>query len=112
MSPSGVNTGKYYTPLRHIANRQMKIKKTTRTTEITVEKSESFVVRRAPYSVPAWCASCGKRVRLVKPEEAAVAAGLNVREVYRRIETGNVHFVEAWDGTLVVCIRSLQHNVS
>jgi hypothetical protein len=85
----------------------MKIKKTTRTTEITVERSESFVVRRPHYSVPAWCFACRQQVWLVKPEDAAVATGVNVREVYRRIETGRVHFSESFGGQLLVCPRSL-----
>jgi len=89
--------------------KRMKIRKTTRTTEVTVEKSEFIVVRRPHRSVPAWCVECGKPVRLVKPEDAAIATGLNVREVYRRIEKGEVHFVETREGAPLVCMKSLQN---
>jgi len=85
----------------------MKIRKTTRTTEITIEKSEFIVVHRTHRSASAWCVECGKHVRLINPEDAAIATGLNVREVYRRIEAGEVHFVETRDGAPLVCIKSL-----
>jgi RNA polymerase sigma factor (sigma-70 family) len=41
------------------------------------------------------------------PEEAAAAAGINTRELYRLIEEGLLHFIETPGGTLLVCLSQL-----
>ena len=50
---------------------------------------------------------CSAEVRLVTPEEAARLAGVSVREIYRRVEAGRVHFIETGQGVLLICIESL-----
>ncbi|HEY3025345.1 MAG TPA: hypothetical protein VGJ55_04240 [Pyrinomonadaceae bacterium] len=84
----------------------MKRRKRTKTTEITVEKSEVFVVRKPKKLVFAWCSPCGARVQLMTPEEAAIVACVNVRTVYRWVEIGKVHFRETREGLLLVCRNS------
>ncbi len=44
---------------------------------------------------------------LVKPEEAAVLAGVSPRTIYRRVEAGLVHFAESPEGWLLICLSSL-----
>ena len=85
----------------------MKSKKMIKSTEITVERSEVFVLRRTKKTACAWCEACGARVRMLTPEEAGRASGLSARTIYRWIEAGQVHFTETAEGLLLVCLNSV-----
>jgi hypothetical protein len=85
----------------------MKTKRKTKTTEITVERRETWVVRKSRRSFLTWCEGCGAEVRVVAMDEAARVAGVSVRAVYGWVETGRVHFVETADGGLFICLVSL-----
>jgi hypothetical protein len=50
---------------------------------------------------------CSTEVRLISPEGAARLSGVRVREIYRRVEAGRVHFIETGGGLLLICIDSL-----
>lgn len=78
----------------------------TRITEFSIETEETVVVRR-PAMIPVWCPLCGSTVIAGRPETAAAAVGLSPREIYRRVESGAVHFQESADGRLLVCLDSL-----
>jgi len=80
----------------------------TRRTEKTVEIHEFYVVRTASGSLPALCFQCsaGDAI-MVAPEQAAVIAAVPVRMIYRWVETEVIHYKEAADGSLVVCLKSL-----
>ena len=80
----------------------------TRRTEKTVEIHEFYAIRIASGSLPALCADCstGDAIML-GPEQAAVLAHVPTRMIYRWVETGAIHYREAADGSLIVCIRSL-----
>ena len=41
------------------------------------------------------------------PGQAALISGLSSREVYHRVEMGEVHFMETVEGLLLVCLDSL-----
>lgn len=75
-------------------------------TEITVETS-LLVFRRSTNHAAVWCIECSSPVQLVTPEEAAVLASVTTRTVYRRVERGQLHFVETEAGTLLICPNSL-----
>ena len=75
--------------------------------EITFERERVLVISRRRVSVRAWCPGCGRRTLLTTPEGAAETCGLTARDVYRRVEAGEVHFTETADGTLLVCRDSL-----
>lgn len=79
-----------------------------RRTEKIVEIHEVYVIRQTSGPLPALCAECltGDAL-MVAPEQAAVIAAVPVRAVYRWIETGMIHYREASDGSLIVCVRSL-----
>ncbi len=85
----------------------MKIEKTTEIFEISVEKSETFVIRRHREIVFGWCNGCRREVRMSKPEDAAQITGISTRQIYSAIEAGNTHFNESIEGVLLVCINSL-----
>lgn len=76
-------------------------------TEITIETHRTFIVRRRPNLIQAWCAGCAATVSFASPEDAAQFAGSSAREIYRAVEAGQLHFIEAGDRLLRVCIESL-----
>ena len=55
----------------------------------------------------AWCAVCAAWVRMLKADEAAFAAGVGLREVFRWVEAGVVHFTETPGGLVEICLNSL-----
>jgi hypothetical protein len=79
-----------------------------RRTEKTVEIHEVYVIRQTSGPLPSLCAECSTGDALmVAPEQAAVIASIPVRTIYRWVETEMVHYKEAHDGSLVVCVKSL-----
>ena len=85
----------------------MKTKRKTKTTEITVEKSEVFVVRKCSNVVVAWCEQCNEEVRMITPEQAASMNRVSTRVIYALLETGRIHFTETATGLLLVCLNSV-----
>jgi hypothetical protein len=77
-----------------------------RRTEITVEE-QIRIVRRAGVSPQVSCPECGGEVWMLMPEDAALAAGVSSRTIYRWVEQDKIHFRESASGTLVVCPRSV-----
>lgn len=53
------------------------------------------------------CSECQSEVRWLMPEEAMILAGISLREIFRLVETGKLHFAENPDGFLIVCAASL-----
>jgi len=84
----------------------MKTKRTIRRTEITVETDRVVVFGTRANGSVAWCSGCGRKVRMMRPENAAEIAGLTRREIYR-LELGSAHYAELEDGMLLVCANSL-----
>jgi len=75
--------------------------------EKTVELHEFYVIRTAGGSL-ARCAKCATAdAIMVAPEQAAAVAQVPVRIIYRWVELGAVHFDEARDGSLNICLKSL-----
>jgi hypothetical protein len=82
--------------------------KAKRTTEITVQTDEAFVIRRGAGSPQLNCERCGAGVPMIAPEEAAVLMGVAVRAIYREVEAGRLHFQDSAFGSVVVCLGSLR----
>lgn len=80
-------------------------------TEITVETS-LLIFRLGTNQFPVWCIECSSPVQLITPEEAAVLAGVSTRSIYRRVERGQLHFVETEAGKLLICPNSLPTTIS
>ena len=76
-------------------------------TEIIVERDQVLVIRKLDHRARRWCAECGEQVLMVSVDDAASIAGLTSRAVYRQVETGQVHFSETTDGSLLICLNSL-----
>ena len=77
-------------------------------TEITIEVDE--VIQTTGHSnglSVELCVACGGESVLVTPQQAAVIAGVTVRQINRCVESEMVHFIETGDGFLLVCVNSL-----
>jgi len=75
-------------------------------TEIIIE-TERLLVRSKRPSMDAWCSACGERVSILTPTEAAQILSTTTRDIYRRIEAGEVHSIDSPAGALFICTRSL-----
>ncbi len=79
-----------------------------KTTTITSESHELFIVRRgAEQPIRMWCPDCAAEVDMLKPEEAAVIANVDTRTIYRWIEAAQIHHGESGEGNVLVCPRQL-----
>lgn len=58
-----------------------------------------------------FCVECDLSVRWVWPEEAMALRRTSLREIFRMIEAGHLHFAETADGFLLVCAESLNQEV-
>ena len=83
---------------------------TKRRIEITVEKRRLIVLRRAPAPILDWCADCGEQVAMLTPDQAAAIASVSSRMIYRRVEAGEMHYLETPEGHLLVCANSIELN--
>jgi len=81
-----------------------------RTVKVTTEAwRERTVIRgRAGFAL-AFCAGCRQVARFVTPETAAAMIHADTREIYRRIESGDLHYVEADNVAVRVCADSLMN---
>ena len=74
-------------------------------TEIEFELNETVAYSRRGERSKAYCPQCETLVEMVSPYIGAVLAHSTEREVYRLVETDQVHFMEN-DGVLI-CRKSL-----
>jgi hypothetical protein len=73
--------------------------------KITVESSQLLFIRQAGRGIIGYCPACSGPVLSV--EEAMTAAGVSSRVLHRLVEADTVHFAEAPEGALLVCLNSL-----
>ena len=80
----------------------------TRRKEERIEIHERLIVRTASGSLPALCEECaaGDAI-LLSPEQASALTGIPARLIYRWVEAGTIHYREAVDGKLTVCVKTL-----
>ena len=80
----------------------------TRTkTKISLEKRQRTTIRLRRRLIEVWCGQCAAEVQMMPPETAAALAGTTPRLIYRRVENGELHFLETREGELLVCRNSL-----
>jgi hypothetical protein len=80
-------------------------------TVTTIETHQIVTVRRPAGAAHALCPACLKEVEMVSLEEAALLAGVSLRDICRRVGADHLHFVETADGGLV-CTNSLLNKAS
>lgn len=74
-------------------------------TEIEIEFSETIAYSKPRDRFRAVCPQCEAPTEMNAPHIAAILAHSTEREIYRLVETGEIHFIEA-DGILI-CLNSL-----
>ena len=80
-------------------------------TVTTIEMRQIVTVRRRAGAALARCPACLKEVETVSLEEAALLAGVSLRDICRRVADDHLHFVETAAGCLV-CAESILDTVS
>ena len=75
---------------------------------ITIETHQQTLIRSNGKTLVAWCDACGTETLMLMPEQAATIYGTTMREMFRQIENGELHFMETTKGELFVCSNSLQ----
>ena len=79
-------------------------------TEIEIELTETVAYFRRSERFEAFCPQCKSSVEMATPPIAAIIAKSGEREIYRLIETGNIHFVET--DRVFICLKSLNETLS
>ena len=73
---------------------------------ITSRRAEFFIFRRR-FFFEQFCEACGAESRFLSLEDARLFSDLTMREIVRRADGGEIHFLESLGGHLVICEKSL-----
>jgi hypothetical protein len=76
-------------------------------TEVFIETSETFVIKRNITFVRNWCDGCEREVSMLPLQEAARLTGYDVKAIRSMIENRHIHFCYLKPETPSVCLRSL-----
>lgn len=77
-------------------------------TQIVIETTEVYVIRRRRLVFRAWCEDCGREVSLVPPTEAALLLFQAPDAIYSLMEERKIHFrYFAPQQTPFICLTSL-----
>jgi hypothetical protein len=76
---------------------------------ITAETVRLTVIR-SRHTTPqfVWCESCQEPVWMVTTDTAAALNNTTVRDIFRRVEAGELHFIETKAAQLLICRASLE----
>ena len=76
--------------------------------EINIQMERLVIVRsRRSTNMVAWCDGCARLTRMLTVDEAATVARTTSRDIYRRVEADQLHFMETPEGSLFICLNSL-----
>src|SRR5687768_11829950 len=78
-----------------------------RKTAVVVHTHQVTKVHLTRQSIRAWCQPCRAEVLMLTPDEAAAITQSTARDIYRRVEAGELHSIESDDGASRVCVNSL-----
>ena len=81
--------------------------KKTKTTEITVETDEFFVIKRRDRSAYGRCEACGALVQMVPLAEAAEIARVSELVIYDQTKARFLHSTVTLEGQVLICLNSL-----
>ena len=84
------------------------MKRKKKTTIVTFESRERLTIRRGSREVMGWCQHCDAKVSMVTPAQAAAVCRTDVHAIFRGVESGEIHSVEAAEGALMICTNSLR----
>jgi hypothetical protein len=75
-------------------------------TRITIE-TDSLLVLRGRSSVRAWCSRCAAEVEMIALENMGVISNLERPELEEWFRSGELHRLQAADGSALTCLNSL-----
>lgn len=76
-------------------------------TEVFIETSETFIIKRNRTFVRTWCEDCGREVSMLPVEEAALLTGHDIKAIRSMMEKRHIHFSCLKPETPSICLRSL-----
>jgi excisionase family DNA binding protein len=76
-------------------------------TEIIIETERIIYISSRSDSSVLWCEVCARRVLMLTAEEAAAVLRVSVEEILRKIEDGQLHYVQMRGSSLRICPNSL-----
>lgn len=82
--------------------------KIRRKTKISVQQTKRLVVTLPETEEIITCPFCEGDEVMIVAESAASVFGFSRREIYRMVETRQVHFLGTTEGVLFVCPKSLE----
>jgi hypothetical protein len=85
---------------------------TNKRTIVNFETREFLLVHKMKDEAVSLCAECNAETVWLTPEQAVIVTGLNAREIFRRVESGRLHFKETAEGFLFICPQSLAQQES
>jgi formate dehydrogenase assembly factor FdhD len=79
-------------------------------TTITIENYRRTVIHlKRNVGNTTVCELCGIETTMIRPHEAAKILKITPREIFRLVESGKVHFLEAETSELFICRESCQN---
>jgi hypothetical protein len=76
-------------------------------TEVFIETSEIFIIKRNRTFARSWCEDCGREVGMVSLLDAALFTGHDTETIRLLMENRHIHFRYLNPETPSVCLRSL-----
>ena len=73
----------------------------------TIETHQVVSFKRSAGEVVAWCPLCLREVEMVSLYQAALVAGVTLRDICQRVSDDNIHLVESASEALI-CVNSLR----
>jgi hypothetical protein len=80
------------------------MKKRVRRTVLIETEQVSILLDRSNFELT-YCAKCGPGFAMLLPEQISRLTDISVREVYRLVESSELHYVDC--GKVFVCLESL-----
>jgi hypothetical protein len=75
-------------------------------TRVTIE-TDSLLILRGRSSVRAWCSRCAAEVEMIALEDMGVISNLERPELEEWLNSGELHRLQAADGSSLMCLNSL-----
>lgn len=74
-------------------------------TDIEIEVNETVAYSRRSERFENYCPTCQRMSEMATPQVASILSHTTEREIYKLVETGDVHFVET--DRVLVCLNSI-----
>lgn len=76
-------------------------------TEILIETSEIYIVRKKQFFVRHWCQNCNREVNMLSPSDAAFLTCQDTNTIYSLIDKKEIHYFYQNTESILICLRSL-----